>query len=66
LDISRIYLRLRPNLSISDQLAVLRNYPRMFSEEEGLRLAEPITLAEILSTLKGLKLQKVLGRMVGL
>ena len=33
------------NLSISDQLEVLRNYPRMFSEEEGHRVAEPVTLA---------------------
>jgi hypothetical protein len=33
------------DLAISDQLAVLRNYLRLFTEEEGLRLAEPVTLA---------------------
>jgi hypothetical protein len=51
----------RDNISISDQLVVLRNYPRMFSEEEGSRLAEPVTLAEILKTLKGFKVSKSLG-----
>jgi hypothetical protein len=49
------------NLAISDQLAVLRNYPRMFSVEEGLRLVEPVTLAEILTTLKGFKVSKSPG-----
>jgi hypothetical protein len=47
------------NLSISHQLAVLGNYLRMFSVEEGLRLAEPVTLAEILSTLKGFNVSKI-------
>jgi hypothetical protein len=48
----------QPNLYISDQLAVLRNYPRMFTEEDSLRLTEPVTSAEILSTLKGFKASK--------
>jgi hypothetical protein len=41
------------NLTITNQLAVLRHYPRIFSEEEGHKVAEHVTLAEILSTLKG-------------
>jgi len=48
-------------LAISDQLAILRNYPRLFTEEEGIRLAEPVTLEEILSTLKGFKCSKIPG-----
>jgi hypothetical protein len=54
------------NLVITDQLAVLRNYPRMFSEEEGSRIADPVSLAEVLKTLKGFKCSKSLGRMAGL
>jgi len=57
----RNIFKAQANLSISDQLAVLRNYPRMFSEEEGLRLDDQITLAEILSTLKGFIASKSLG-----
>jgi hypothetical protein len=49
------------DLAISDQLAVLRNYLRLFTEEEGIRLADPVTLAEILSTLKGFKCSKSPG-----
>jgi hypothetical protein len=49
------------NLSISDQLAVLRNYPRMILEEEGHKVVELITLAEILSTLKGFSASKSPG-----
>ena len=48
----------RSNLTISNQLAVTRNYPRIFLEEEGLRLAEPINLSEILTTLKEFKASK--------
>jgi hypothetical protein len=33
----------QPNLSISDQLAILRNYPRMFTKEDSQRLTEPVT-----------------------
>jgi hypothetical protein len=54
------------NIYITDQLAVLRNYPRMFSEEEGQRVVDPVTLAEILSTLKRFSASKSLGRMAGL
>jgi hypothetical protein len=32
------------NLPLSNQLAVIRNYPGMFSDEEGLILDEPVTL----------------------
>jgi hypothetical protein len=49
------------NLAISDQLAVLRNYPRLFSEQEGSSLANPVSLDEILKTLKGFKCSKILG-----
>jgi hypothetical protein len=49
------------NLFITDQLVVLRNYPRMFSEEEGHKVADPVTLAEIQSTLKGFSASKILG-----
>jgi len=49
----------RSNLTISNQLAVTRNYPRIFLEEEGLRLAEPINLSEILTTLKEFKASKI-------
>jgi hypothetical protein len=38
----------QPNLCISDQLAVLKNYPRMFTEEDNLRVTEPVTSTEIL------------------
>jgi hypothetical protein len=48
-------------LVISDQLTVLRNYPRLFTEEEGIRLVDPVTLAEIFSTLKGFKYSKSPG-----
>jgi hypothetical protein len=49
------------NLVITDQLAVLRNYPRMFSEEEGSRIVDPVSLAEVLKTLKGFKCSKSPG-----
>jgi hypothetical protein len=35
----------QPNLAISDQLAILRNYPRMFTEEDSHRLTVPVTSA---------------------
>jgi hypothetical protein len=56
----------QPNLVISDQLAVLKNYPRMVSEEDNCRLYEPVTLVELLSTLKSLKVSKSLVLMDGL
>jgi hypothetical protein len=49
------------DLAISNQLAVLRNYPRLFTEEEGIRLVDLVTLAEILTTLKGFKHSKSPG-----
>jgi glycyl-tRNA synthetase beta subunit len=49
------------NIAISDQLAVLKNYPRIFSMEEGIKVVEPVTLAEILTTLKGFKASKIPG-----
>jgi len=35
----------QPNLYISDQLVVLRNYPRMFTEADSLRVTDPVTSA---------------------
>jgi hypothetical protein len=49
------------NLVITDQLAVLRNYPRMFTEEEGSRIVDPVSLVEVLKTLKGFKCSKSPG-----
>ena len=43
------------NLVMTDHLAIINNYPRMFYEEEGNSLGEPDTLAEVLTTLKGFK-----------
>jgi hypothetical protein len=31
------------NINISDQLAVIKNYPRMFNEEDSRRVTEPVT-----------------------
>jgi len=53
--------RAQQNLYIYDRLAILKNYPRMFSEEEGKRVVDPVTLAETLSTLKGFSASKILG-----
>ena len=33
----------QPNLVISDQLAILRNYPMMFTVEDSQRLNLPVT-----------------------
>jgi hypothetical protein len=49
------------NLAITDQLAVLRNYLRLFYEEEGSSIADPISLDEVLKNLKGFKCSKILG-----
>jgi hypothetical protein len=49
------------NIYISYQLDVLRNYPRMFSKEEGSRLSKRVTLAKILKSIKGFKVSKSLG-----
>jgi hypothetical protein len=46
------------NLTITNQLAVLRHYPRMFSEEEGNKIEELVTLEEIIYTLKGFSASK--------
>jgi hypothetical protein len=51
----------QPNLDITDQLAVLKNYPRMFSVEDSCRMFEPVTSAEIMSTLKRFKASKSPG-----
>jgi len=47
------------DLAISNQLAVLRNYPRLFSEEEGISLVDQVSLVEILKNLKGFKFSKI-------
>jgi hypothetical protein len=49
------------NLAITDQLVVLRNFPRMISEAEGNSIIEPVSLAEILKTLKGFNSSKIPG-----
>jgi hypothetical protein len=49
------------NLSISNQLEVIRAYPRIFSDEKGLRIAHPVTISEVLSTLKGFVDSKIPG-----
>jgi hypothetical protein len=49
------------NLTISNQLAVIKEYPRIFSEEEGLKVVEPVTLSELLATLKGFTVSKSPG-----
>jgi hypothetical protein len=51
----------QPKLAITDQLAVLKNYPRMFTKEDNIRMVEPVTSAEILSTLKDFKSSKSPG-----
>jgi hypothetical protein len=33
------------DLTITNQLVVLRHYPRIFSEEEGKKVVDPVTLA---------------------
>jgi hypothetical protein len=42
-------------------LAIIRAYPRIFSEEEGLRIVDPVTISEVLSTLKGFAASKSPG-----
>lgn len=50
--------KVQEDLTITNQLVVLRHYPRMFLEEEGKKVADHVTLAEILSTLIGFKSSK--------
>jgi len=50
--------KVHDNLGITDQLTVLRNFPRMFFEEEGSSINEPVSLSELLKTLKGFKRSK--------
>jgi mannosylglycoprotein endo-beta-mannosidase len=49
------------NLTISNQLTVIRAYPRIFSKEEGQKIVDPVTLPELLSTLKGFTVSKSPG-----
>jgi len=42
-------------------LAIIRAYPRILSEEEGLRIADLVTISEVLSTLKGFDASKSPG-----
>ena len=42
-------------------MPVIKEYPRIFSEEEGLRIVDLVTLYEILTTLKGFIVSKSLG-----
>ena len=43
-DYFQTILKAQNNIVISDQLDILRNYPRMFSQEEGSRLDEHVNL----------------------
>ena len=49
------------NLSIVAQMELIMKYPRMFGEQEGERLFAPVSLREILSTLKEFDLSKSPG-----
>jgi hypothetical protein len=51
----------RDNLAIINQLAILRNYLRLFYEEEGSSIADPISLDEVQKNLKGFKCSKIPG-----
>jgi hypothetical protein len=51
----------KENLSISNQLEIIRAHPRIFFEKEGLRIADPVTIFEVLSTLKGFAASKIHG-----
>jgi hypothetical protein len=42
-------------------LDVIRVYPRIFSEEEGHKIADPVLLSEVLTTLKGFVVSKSPG-----
>jgi hypothetical protein len=59
--IFRNFFKSWENIAISDQLVVLKNYPILFSVEEGIKVVDPVTLAEILTTLKGFKASKSPG-----
>jgi hypothetical protein len=50
------------DILIIKQLEVLQNYPRLFLEEEGKSIVEPVLFSEVLSTLKGFAKSKNLGR----
>jgi hypothetical protein len=47
------------NLAITDKLVVLRNFLRMLYEEEGNSITEPVSLVEIMKTLKDFKSSKI-------
>jgi len=49
------------NLCITDQLTILKNYPRMITEEDNHRVTESVIVKEILKTLKGFKGSKSHG-----
>jgi hypothetical protein len=51
----------QPNVCIIDQLEIIKNYPRMFTEEDNIRVCEQVTSVEILKTLKGFKGSKSPG-----
>ena len=50
------------DLSIISQLELIQKYPRMFGEEAGNKLFDPISLKETHTTLKGFELSKIPGR----
>ena len=49
------------DLSIISQLELIQKYPRMFGEEAGNKLFDPVSLKEIHTTLKGFELSKSPG-----
>jgi len=61
LDIFQNLFKAQENLTISKQLAIIKEYPRIFSEEAGLRIVDLVTIYELLATLKGFIVSKISG-----
>jgi hypothetical protein len=57
--------KVQEDLSIIKQLEVIQTYPRLFSVEEGKIIVAPVLLPEVLSTLKGFSISKILDLMDG-
>jgi len=49
------------NLSIIQQLDVIRVYPRIFSEEEGKKIVDHVLISKVLTTLTGFVVSKSSG-----
>jgi hypothetical protein len=55
---SQNIFKAQENLSSIQQLDVIRVYPRIFSEEEGKKIADLVLLSKVLTTLKGFDVSK--------